>query len=507
MQTFPDYAIEESKDVKNIANSIFGNRFLSDQTLYEYLIEFLLVFSSEKYYLDGKYAGAMMFHDNIENEMRYYVEPRMGLRRFIFFDKAKKDGSIVADNFAYNAMLEKLKKRINSEDDEQSAEIIDDLQDLLYGYAVIVRKRAWCAQAMLPVCKELIFCGSMPNQKVRRSKVNWASDKCTVDKFFDFTKRNFLARGGEVYYLHLLQGLQGKHDKKVMLEKLIKQLLTNHNAGLSKIANFIQNSWEKEISISDEDKIKALKIGYIPSSGYVGCEAFSVDELVNFLSIEMQPIKKIELLANGIMLQVMRMMTYCVSAYLGTKRKSWVIDMRASTSIKKIAALSLNSVEEDFVTALNKKGNELVQGNLLTQDELIKEVRRGKTNSWDIFKAKGKEMQCIIPVRGASERFTLSEDIIRFLVLSLIEPGEKMTVDMFLEKLYKHFDIVIGPKEYKEAVKNGENLSISLTNNFEKNENAFQDFLKDTGFLRELSDATSIVVNPYTKLNVKDVEL
>ena len=37
----------------------------------------------------------------------------------------------------------------------------------------------------------------------------------------------------------------------------------------------------------------------------------------------------------------------------------------------------------------------------------------------------------------------------------------------------------------------------SLVNSFSENVLAFQYFLRDTGFLRELSDATSIVVNPY----------
>jgi hypothetical protein len=40
----------------------------------------------------------------------------------------------------------------------------------------------------------------------------------------------------------------------------------------------------------------------------------------------------------------------------------------------------------------------------------------------------------------------------------------------------------------------------ALANSFIDNVNAFQDFLKATGFLRELSDATSIVVNPYEEL-------
>lgn len=144
------------------------------------------------------------------------------------------------------------------------------------------------------------------------------------------------------------------------------------------------------------------------------------------------------------------------------------------------------------MTAINKMANETSVG----ADQRMKKVREARINSLDIFKNKGKELQCIIPISGPFERFTLSEDIIRFLVLSLVKPGDKMTLNMFLEKLYTNYRIVIGPEEYKKSLKNS-SMGSSLVNSFSENVLAFQCFLRDTGFLRELSDATSIVVNPY----------
>ena len=46
-------------------------------------------------------------------------------------------------------------------------------------------------------------------------------------------------------------------------------------------------------------------------------------------------------------------------------------------------------------------------------------------------------------------------------------------------------------------------LKENLTNSFNENVIAFSSFLKATGFLRELSDATSIVINPYTRVSVE----
>ena len=72
-----------------------------------------------------------------------------------------------------------------------------------------------------------------------------------------------------------------------------------------------------------------------------------------------------------------------------------------------------------------------------------------------------------------------------------------MTLDMFLAKLNEKYRIIIGPTEYRRIENRG---NVMLANSFQKNLDSFQDFLKATGFLRELSDATSIVENPYDEV-------
>ena len=110
----------------------------------------------------------------------------------------------------------------------------------IHGYAVVIKKRNWCAQSLLPVCPEMVFCDAMPNQKYRKG-LDWMGDEDRVDTSFDFDKRNFLARGGEVYYLHLLQALEKDPESKDKLEKLLSNLMGGENNKLSKICNVIQN--------------------------------------------------------------------------------------------------------------------------------------------------------------------------------------------------------------------------------------------------------------------------
>ena len=250
-----------------------------------------------------------------------------------------------------------------------------------------------------------------------------------------------------------------------------------------------------------EDVVQHLNLSFIPQEAYRECGIYSVDELINYLSSGLPSINKIEILAKGIMFQIMRMMSWRVDNYLGVEKKAWVVDMNRGTgsTVKKIAADAFRNIDNGFMTALNKSAREI--GDIkIPQDKYMSLLNKARSSSLDVFRAKGKELQCIIPTKGQFERFSLSEDVIRFLVLSLIEPQKKMTLNMFLDKLYSHYRIVIGPEEYKKSIDNGSKLEPTLANSFSENLEAFQAFLKATGFLRELSDATSIVVNPYNNV-------
>ena len=486
MEIFPKGKNEDNK--LPLSTLIFGHRFKSDQTLYEYLTEFLLVFVSAKD--KDLEKGKMRFHDDLEKDLSYWVEPRMALRRFIFFDKTKKKGSIPEDSKAYQEMIELLIDKMDVSDRASAREYVEDIQDLFHGYAAVVRNRFWGAQTLLPICPEFVLCGVDPTEKKRRKAVN--GDFENLDSTFDFTRHNFLSRGGELYYLHLLQGLDGDSQRQKRLEYLLNDLVNGQCKKISKLAEYIQTTWEKQYSL---DKLsKKLDVAYIPATGYKACGNSSVNELINFLSCKLHPVTRIEILAKGVMLQIMRMMSSRVADYLGKEKSAWIVDMKGKTTstIKKIAHESFQNIESDFMTAINQKANEIE----VESKDRMKKVREARINSLDIFKSKGKEIQCIIPVTGPFERFTLSEDIIRFLVLALVPSGDKMTLKMFLEKLYQNYRIVIGPEEYRKSLENSI-VDSSLANSFDENVIAFQAFLRSTGFLKELSDATSIVVNPY----------
>ncbi len=509
------------ENLENPAIRIYGNRFHNDQSLYEYLIEFLLVFSSAKA-PDG--TGEMSFHS--DEPLYYYVKPRNGLRRFIFFDQAKRTKRIPGDERANESIKGILLKHIEADKESEKEEFLSAVQDLFRGYAAVLKNRSWCAQALLPLCPEMIFCEEMPNDKKRlkwekgseadkaafRKKYSgdvaagYSVEDTFFDSSFDLTRHNFLARGGEVFYLHLLQVLKDDPEAKEWLQLLLVNLLTDKSSDFSQLANWIQGTWEKEKNIDPNHLVTKMNIGCIPAGAYLKSGKFAVEELTCFLSNELHPVKRVELLAKGIMLQIMRMQVEQTEEYLFRERLPWIIDMRSAgnKTVKKLSSQSFIRISEAIMSAINQEiinsRDPHKEGYDLTEE--YKLFVKARKESLDIFKSKGKEIQCIIPLNGPDERFSISEDVIKFLVLSLVPAGGKMDLDSFLEKLYDHYSFVIGPNEYKRCQMTDE-LDKGLSDSFTSNKVAFQKFLKDAGFLRDLSDATSIVVNPYKGVEIE----
>lgn len=505
MNWYP-YADTQAANSKNVSVRLFGNRIISDQTLYEFLIEFLLIFIAAKD-KDGV-TGIDSFHSpDCENmQLDYYAEPRIGLRRFVFYDKTKKGADVEIDEKAYNIFLQVLMDEIEDAEDDRKQEIIDSIQDMIHGYAAVVKSRFWGAQMLLPICRSFVYCEAMPNEKKRKSlkwDLNDEKANYAVDQSFAFDKRNFLARGGEVYYLHLLQGLKNKPEKKTLLEKLLRNLVNGQCKKMEEITQYLQSSWEKHMGYDKKKLLKHMPISAIPEDGYLDCAQYSVDELINFLSCSLDPVRRVEILAKGIMFQILRMMSTRVNKYLGLSNHKWIVDMKNSSdnTVRKIAADSFRQIEDDFLTALNKMASEMTDE---ANGNVYEVTSKDKRNSLEVFRSKGKEIQCIIPYTGGNERFTISEDVATFLVLSLLASGEKMTYKMFLDKLYTHYGIVIGSEEYRKVCLKNNHYNLTLAGSFTQNAELFQNFLESIGFLRSLSDATSIVVNPYTKVEIKE---
>ncbi|MDD3334646.1 MAG: hypothetical protein PHI98_03925 [Eubacteriales bacterium] len=484
----------------NLGIALLGNRIYCDQTLVEYLIEFLLVFTSAKN-ADGD--GRLRFHSASEisiNRMTYHVAPNTALRRFIFYNNSKQESRSTIDTKA-NAELWKCLRDTTQNGEED----IDLIHDLLHSYAIVTRNRGWYAQALLPVAPELLLTDLQGIKK--RQKADWPLFDPQVDNGFDFDKHNFLARGGQVLYLHLLQGLlhsdeQEKDDREV-IEKLLRNMLRCSGGEVGLLANFVQNEWEYHREDVDF-RLRAFNMGYIQDAFDIRSARF-VQEIRCFLSCDIHPIARIELLSQGLILALLRAIQIVAAHKIDPSGREplWVMDMSemgGTSNIAKLAAASYATAYDSFLSAMSI----LFDERSFDGDKRFEMLQKSKQNTADVFKNLGKEMKLVIPPRGGHERFSLSEALARYLVLAIVKPGRKITLDTFLDRLYDHYRIIIAPAQYRRAIADGSwKDSENMADYFEINARCFQDFLKQCGFVRDLSDATAIVENPYKEVTLE----
>ena len=506
---FPKNNEEAKKDALYI--QAFGKRLYGDQTIYEYLLEFLLIFCSDKVKNeDGSFKGSFSFHKDLE-DISYYVNPRIGLKRFIFYKKSKNENRFPIDKQCYEEIVDIVKETIADQKNQQ--ELIAIMQDSFYGFSAVLKNRAWFAQSLLPIAPQLIFNESIGDKKERgKLKIEGENDYNKTERKFQFTRHSFMARGGEVYYLHVLQGLQREEQTRIRLEAYLKHLVHAVD-DLGYLGEFIQDKWEEKKEIEVKEQMQGYRCGYIPN-GYQRRASYTCKELCCILSNTMNQLDKMEYLGLGMMLQIFRMMYEQASLRIGkTGMPLWFIDVsRGNKNIRMLAEQSWVRYQEVIEEATNKgldnieyirPNYEKRNGKSYKEGELeIKLMNDSKKHTVHMIRKIGKDMKLVIPKTGGRERMTFTEEIVTFLVTSLLEPMQKVTVDTFYDKLFEHFGIVIGSRhaeEYYAYQHIDQNYEIDL----KENEQEFLRLLKECGYLRELSDATAIVFNPYERDEIR----
>ena len=487
---------------------VFGHRLRPDQTVYEYIIEFLQVMISKKAIVSNRdikieeYKEYFPISENIySNKLQFYPISRVGLKRFIFFKKSKQDGKFPVDIGAYERCSEILKDRLDISSDYEFIDedyAIDMIENLLFGFRAVVKNRSWFAQSTLPICEELILPETMGGKKER---MKLKKDLCLddfqgdVDGLFQTNRYNFMSRGGEVYYLHLLRGINNNSEYKESIERGFSNLI-NKFPKLSLISNFINDSWEEESGCTSNHKEIKKTLGTIPD-GFERREQYTLKELSNFLNTNIHPFEKIDILSYGILLQIIRMMHEQACYTCGKNIPYWLVDVRdgnkSNSEVRKLAIKSYAQFEQDILDALYKYLPDY------KKDDEAKVMSSAIKDTYKLYRKLGKEIGVVIPPTGPGMRFTLSENMVKFLVLSIIKPKGKLTLDTFLDKLYEHYGIVIDSKHYEQEMSVNKDIYLEDLSMLYKNKLEFQQMLKNCGFLRDLSDSTSIVENPYDR--------
>ena len=498
MKMYPNVDID--KKSYPLQSLLFGHRIQPSQTKYEYLIEFLQVAIAEK---QGgpkelpSFSTTAMFPvaEAPDGSFRYLPRLGIGLKRFIFLPKSKIDGRAKVDEDAYRECVRELEEHMTGGNAIKKKNSITIIQNLLNGFSAVNQSRSWFDQNVLPICPEVILPEGMGIKKWRQN-MSFSHDNEDVDNRFDYHKYTYMCRGGEVYYLHLMNALVEYPEYNIEIEARLNDMISSFPQ-FTYLCNFVKKTWEEYYTASKEVSPVVKELGAIPLS-FSQRNAYTLKELKNFLSSKAHPFEKMETLANGIILQIMRMMY--LAAATPTESNCWVIDVNCTgyENIEaKKSAISAFKHNEEIISTYLYRGLAEYRDLLSDKKDDATLIRDAANDSYRLFRKLGKMIGIIIPITGKGMRFTLSEEIIKFLVLAIIPPKQMITLDTFVDSLYEHFGMVIGPEQYKTEMKRGSVGEVGDFSFLETNLNAFAQKLKDCGFLRDLSDATSIVENPY----------
>ena len=488
----------------SLASLLFGHRMRANQTMPEYLIEFLQVLIAKKSagLLPGGSEYTLEYFPHVDEKLdrpiTYEPQTRIGLKRFIFFPHSKPEGKAKVDEDAYVECVRMMRTKIDAPEDRKKDQIVKVIQDLLYGFNAVNQSRSWFDQNMLPICEEVILPEGM-GVKAERKNISFSIGKEDVDKNFSYTRYTYMCRGGEIYYLHLLDGVNRCGDGlRFSIESKFKKLIQDSYPQFSSLSGFIQRSWDQHMLKSPETSYNRTKeIVAIPSDFSVRSKMAAM-EIDTLLSNNIHPFDKISILADAVVFQLLRVMHVTASIRTGQKDDAWVLDLcKVNPEMRKLATSAFARNEECIIQYIYE-GYDHFENQLRDQkDKEQKNIKDAFDDSYKLYRKLGKSLGFIIPQKGPFMRLTLSERIVRFLVLSLLQPQQKVTLDVFLGLINEHFGMVIDRDMYEREAELGRVKPLGDLSFLDQNKESLSSLLKNCGFLRDISDATAIVENPY----------
>lgn len=533
-RTFPRIKLKYEGPDANPAIQLFGRRFFSDQSPLEYLTELLLVMHSTKRIgSEGKEFNTILpdwetLHEWSDGYLLNYRAPiRLNLKLFSFLGASKLDTRHDSHKKQYDLILRKLRDIMRTDGSIDKREIVEALGNLFLGFQGAGFNRTWCAQTFLPISSNFLIQETLWNETIarREGQMTWLDSLSQFKKFYSVAKHRFMARGGELLYLQLcnafrtdenefhkfvstLDFTEEEQDLKTLhsaLEKNLSQITNQSPAMLNHIATLIDAIDEKTTQ-QLEAKNEFSECAWCPEESWQEGYLFAV-ELNRLCQAAIDPIERIELLIVGCALHVLR----CLSAqsirfsktdehiksYGGSLKFAWIV-----TSPRERARGA------KILSQRNLQINQRVIQQALRHEEIYKNANCHAKNKRDtlyneadnryghkLFLSLAKKIGLVIPQRGPGARFVLNDKILRYLVLTLVRPGERRTLEDFKESLYTHYGIAIEGDQLLHAMKWSEFPIIESTKL--ESTHWLETILQASGFLIHLSDAFSLVQNPF----------
>lgn len=521
---FPD--IDTSEDY-NPAIRLFGNRLISEQTILEYTAEFLAVAFSEKEIASEKTRDTLPSLESLRvwpynQPLKYQPPIKLNLKLFAFYGVSRIDGKHEVHEQHYRYLINKLENSMifNRGNSDQ---VLAYLDDFLQGFQGAGFNRAWCAQTFYPVSPSLLTQETIWNETIahRDNPNTWEEVLDKFKKYFSVSKHRFMARGGEVLYLQLCNVFRMDEDTRqlwadkfefIYEERDLEELHSQINIGfqalkgtyispLDQLVDFLEALDETTHEKTNNNK-HWLEGGWCPEESWPEGYLFAV-ELKRLFTATLDPIERLDLLMTGCAMQVLR--TICAQSirHGGSKTISetplgyeWILSSAGSSmQQRQTSQRSLQYIQGIIQKALRE---DELQANADMNPRKSKQALYKEADSKYGFKlllSLGKKLGIIVPYTGRGAHFIMTDKLMRYLVIALLKPGERVTYQDFLHRMYLHFGITIEGIQLANAMR----WSELPTNNAmqESKRSWLAEMLRAGGFLTELSDAWAVVRNPF----------
>ncbi|WP_207641572.1 hypothetical protein [Syntrophomonas palmitatica] len=446
----------------------------------------------------------------------------MGLKLFSFFGISRVDGKHEVHEQHYRHLISKLNNAIIF-NRGKSDQVLAYLDDFLRGFQGAGFNRAWCAQTFYPISPSLLTQETIWNETIafKDHPNTWEEMLDRFKKYFSVSKHRFMARGGEVLYLQLCNifrmdkatqqewadKFELKGDERD-LEELYKQITrafqsfkNSYISPLDHLVDFLE-TLDRRTHEKTNNENYWLEAGWCPEESWPEGYLCAI-ELKRLFSATLDPIERLDLLITGCAMQVLR--TICAQSirYGGSVRISetplgyeWILCTPGSPmQQRQTAQRSLEYIQGVIQKALWQDD---LQANAENNPRKTKQALYKEADTKYGFKlllSLGKKLGIIVPYTGPGAHFVMTDKLMRYLVIALLQPGERVTYQDFLHRMYLHYGLAIEGVELANAMRWSE---LPPNNAMQEIKGSgFTGMLRAGGFLTELSDAWSVVRNPF----------
>ncbi len=535
---------------RNPAIQLFGRRFFADQTVAELLVELLLVAVSEKRIggnsvssIQGAFQTAVFPAISLLRNwpqglaLEYSAKARLNLKLFSFLGASRVDTRHKTHRDHKRELLQQLSKteRLSVSSGTDRNEVLRTLENLFLGFQGVGGNRTWCAQSFLPVTTELLAGESIWRETRARAKnVDSWMDALSC---FSHSQQIFLARGGELLYLQICNVLRqepveierwskdaglGLLPREYLPDQLrdvlgsaLMSVLRSCPDAVGQLASFIDTGVDADTTAhtdTPDGELRFTACGWCSGESWPEGLLFAV-ELLRVCEATMDPIEKLELLEIACALQLLR--SLCAQSarhapLAGNEVKSlnpfgfvWALsDPEGQHAVvKQISRRCVNAVERLIHDAIRIPEIRSIVAAQKRDDE--GHGRRWKDPYGEadsryghkLFVTVAKRIGLIVPKRGAGARFVLNDRLLRYLVIALVRPGERMTYETFKQLLFAHYGIAADDTMLGRACEWCGTKRLSTIGG--ATDSWMIEMLDAAGMLLKLSDSCSLVCNPF----------